>query len=131
MTPTLWNRCLSQLENELTEQQLNTYIRPLQAHEQGDVLRIMAPNRFVLTKVLNNFYPRINEIAASISDKENLTVDLVIGTGSLAPINNGVPAMAGEEEPDVQQQTIGNRVPTANQSPKFDTKPKFDDTLSI
>jgi len=84
----LWNRCLSRLETELSEQQLNTWIRPLQAHEVDSNLKIMAPNRFVLDMVKNNFYPRIKEIATSLDEKDTVTVDLVIGTG-------GVPVMPG------------------------------------
>jgi len=91
LTPTLWNRCLSQLENELPEQQLNTYIRPLQAHEDHSLLRIMAPNRFVLSKVQSNYFGRIQEIAESITDDKALTVDLVVGTGSMSPMSAGAP----------------------------------------
>ncbi|MCK5920195.1 MAG: hypothetical protein KAG66_04600, partial [Methylococcales bacterium] len=54
----LWDRCLSQLEVELSEQQLNTWIRPLQAKQNQSQLCIMAPNRFVLDMVQNNFQPR-------------------------------------------------------------------------
>lgn len=134
MTPTLWNRCLSQLENELSEQQLNTYIRPLQAHEDGDVLRIMAPNRFVLSKVLNNFYQRIHEIATSLSEKQELTVDLVIGTGSLAPTANPVPALAGSDNHHDQRTRQNHASSNANAASfgsavKPDGKPKFDDTF--
>lgn len=85
MTATLWNQCLSQLENELSEQQLNTYIRPLQAREDAAMLRIMAPNRFVLNKVQSNYLERISEIATSISENKSLKVDLVVGTGALSP----------------------------------------------
>ncbi len=128
MTPTLWNRCLSQLENELTEQQLNTYIRPLQAHEESDVLRIMAPNRFVLSKVLNNFYQRIHEIATSISEHKDLTVDLVIGTGALAPTTNDVPALSGatvQDEPRERQPSGVSKNSQANPG----NRAKFDDTF--
>jgi len=86
LTQTLWNRCLSRLENELSEQQLNTYIRPLQAYEDASTLRIMAPNRFVQSKVQNNYFNRIREVATSISENKDLTVDLVVGTGAIASI---------------------------------------------
>ena len=82
MSSQLWDRCLSQLEAELSEQQLNTWIRPLQAHEAESQLKIMAPNRFVLDMVHNNFYSRIQEIATSISNPEAISVNLIIGTGS-------------------------------------------------
>ncbi len=87
MSATLWNQCLSQLEVELSEGHLNTYIRPLQAHESPSLLRIMAPNRFVLTKVQSSFYPRICELATGISKDPSMTVKLVVGTEVLEPLS--------------------------------------------
>ena len=81
----LWDRCLSQLESELSEQQLNTWIRPLQALEDGAQLRIMAPNRFVLDMVQSNFHARIQELAAALSENGDVIVNLVIGTGGEQP----------------------------------------------
>ena len=81
MTQQVWHRCLSQLELELSEEQLNTWIRPLQADEQNSYLRLMAPNQFVLNWVENNFYGRIKEIVTALSEPEQLTVALEIGSG--------------------------------------------------
>jgi chromosomal replication initiator protein len=58
----LWHRCLAQLEAELPEQQFNTWIRPLQAVEDGQVLRLLAPNRFVVDWVNENVVHRISEL---------------------------------------------------------------------
>jgi hypothetical protein len=38
---TLWNHCLRRLEAELPEQQFNTWIRPLQAVEEREVLDLL------------------------------------------------------------------------------------------
>lgn len=89
MSASLWDRCLSRLETELSEQQLNTWIRPLQAYEINSSLKIMAPNRFVLDMVKSNFFPRIQEIATSLDKEKNITVDLVIGTGSVPVMPRG------------------------------------------
>ena len=59
-----WQACLDRLEGELTAQQFNTWIRPLQAIEENDVLRILAPNQFVLDWVNNRFLDRINAIVS-------------------------------------------------------------------
>lgn len=98
MSASLWGRCLSRLETELSEQQLNTWIRPLQAYEVDSSLKIMAPNRFVLDMVKSNFYPRIQEIATSLDDNDSITVDLVIGTGSVPVMSGG--STTAEAEPD-------------------------------
>ncbi|MEM7294423.1 MAG: chromosomal replication initiator protein DnaA [Pseudomonadota bacterium] len=83
MTATVWNRCLTQLENELSEQQLNTWIRPLQANLEQDNLLLLAPNRFVLDWVRDNFYERISTILTNMEGEQNVTVSLEIGTNTV------------------------------------------------
>jgi len=75
----LWNRCLSQLEAELSEQQLNTWIRPLQANVDRGVLHLLAPNRFVLDWVKDNFFERIDSIVSNFDDMPSHKVVLEIG----------------------------------------------------
>ncbi|MGD8340901.1 MAG: DnaA N-terminal domain-containing protein, partial [Gammaproteobacteria bacterium] len=53
-TPSLWKKCLHALEGELPEHDFNTWIRPLQAVESTDELRLLAPNRFVVNWVENH-----------------------------------------------------------------------------
>ncbi|MBW3568121.1 MAG: chromosomal replication initiator protein DnaA, partial [Proteobacteria bacterium] len=55
MTQRVWKRCVEALGAELSEQDLNTWIRPLQAEENGNQLRLLAPNRFVLEWVQDRF----------------------------------------------------------------------------
>jgi len=50
-----WPACLSRLESELSAQQFNTWIKPLQAGIDGDTVRICAPNRFVMQWVKDRF----------------------------------------------------------------------------
>ena len=57
-----WQTCLDRLEGELTAQQFNTWIRPLQVIEEESILRIIAPNQFVRDWVNNRFLDRINRI---------------------------------------------------------------------
>ena len=67
-----WQACLDRLEGELTSQQFNTWIRPLQAIEENDILRILAPNQFVLDWVNSRFLDRINAI---VHEKNNRLKD--------------------------------------------------------
>jgi chromosomal replication initiator protein len=55
----LWNECLRSLEGELSEQQFNTWIRPLQIVVDGGLLRLLAPNRFVVDWVNEHCLERI------------------------------------------------------------------------
>jgi chromosomal replication initiator protein len=68
------------MEGELTEQQLNTWIRPLHAIEDKQSLRLLAPNRFVLDWVKENFFKRIDEIIGNLAGPEAPRVSLEIGS---------------------------------------------------
>jgi chromosomal replication initiator protein len=75
---TLWSRCLEKLEAELSEQQLNTWIRPLQAEIDNGTLRLFAPNRFVLDWVKDNFYDRIGQLVQQLQgiDKNQVVIEI-------------------------------------------------------
>lgn len=62
---TFWLSCLKHFEKELSAQQFNTWIKPLQlsfssAHNE---LILVAPNRFVLQWIKDNFLSRIEQLA--------------------------------------------------------------------
>lgn len=63
----LWERCLARLETEYSEQDILTWLRPLQVHESEGMLRLLAPNGFVLDMVLERFQARIELIAAHLA----------------------------------------------------------------
>ncbi|MGI9294689.1 MAG: chromosomal replication initiator protein DnaA [Pseudomonadales bacterium] len=75
---TLWNRCMRDLQSEIPEQQFNTWIRPLQAVEEGDVLRLLAPNRFVVDWLQEHYIERILEIV----DGSGANAEVVVEVGS-------------------------------------------------
>lgn len=75
---TLWSRCIRDLQAEIPEQQFNTWIRPLQAVEDGDVLRLLAPNRFVVDWLQEHYIERILEIV----DDSGASAEVVVEVGS-------------------------------------------------
>lgn len=60
-----WQHCLDQFGKELTSQQFNTWIKPLRAERADGVVRLLAPNRFVLQWVKEKFLPRFSDLATS------------------------------------------------------------------
>ena len=68
MAVTIWQECIDCLRAELPSQQFNTWIRPLHVELDSSVLRILAPNRFILDWVKGKFLPRIEEIVADSND---------------------------------------------------------------
>ncbi|MEX0870834.1 MAG: chromosomal replication initiator protein DnaA [Aquisalimonadaceae bacterium] len=76
MDSSVWKHCLGRLESEIPEQQLNTWIRPLQAVEDHESLRLLAPNRFVLDWVREHFYARIRELVAQQGRSDNVVLEI-------------------------------------------------------
>ena len=72
----LWNRCVRDLQAELPEQEFNTWIRPLQAVEEGSVLRLLAPNRFVVDWLRSHYLDRILEIVDGLGEETELVVEV-------------------------------------------------------
>jgi len=58
----LWRRCLERLEGELGVEDLHTYLMPLQAVEDAEGLRLLAPNGYTLEYVRSEFLARISGV---------------------------------------------------------------------
>ena len=88
----IWQQCISSLEGEISEQQLNTWILPLQVEQELNTLKLLAPNRFVMDWVRKHFLTRINELVTSLDDSKSISVSLAIGsqvrTSITTPLNN-------------------------------------------
>ena len=76
----IWQQCISCLEGEISEQQLNTWILPLQAEQDLNTLKLLAPNRFVMDWVRKHFLERIRELVSSLDDSKSISVSLAIGS---------------------------------------------------
>jgi chromosomal replication initiator protein len=75
----LWKRCLSKLESELSTQQFNTWLRPLQAFDDGPALRLFAPNRFVVDWIKDRFLVRIQEVVRQEAGRDT-PLNIAIGS---------------------------------------------------
>ncbi len=74
----LWNQCLRVLQVEVPEQQFNTWIRPLQAVDDDALLRLLAPNRFVVDWLQQHYMERILELVDD--NGESVEVSLEVGS---------------------------------------------------
>ncbi len=75
----IWNNCLSKLENEISGSDFSTWIRPLQAIETDAQIKLLAPNRFVLDWVKEHYFAKIEE---TIHEFSNGTLNLSLEIGS-------------------------------------------------
>ncbi len=92
MSSSLWKKCLERLEEELSAQQFNTWLRPLHAVQDSQMLRLLAPNRFVMDWVNERFLERIMELIAEYS---NGSLGVQVEVGSQARLSGKIrPASA-------------------------------------
>lgn len=113
MSQSLWDQCLDRLEGELSAQQFNTWIRPLQSEHNDNQMRLFAPNQFVLDWIKENFLSRIQELITQLSGME-LPVRLEVG--SQTPIIANAKA-----KPSLPQKTQLRRNSSLNPNFTFDT----------
>ena len=76
---------MEQLEGDLTPQQFNTWIRPLQAVEEDGVIRLLAPNRFVVDWIRNHYLDQIGDFVTRSSGS---APQVVIEVGTRPQITN-------------------------------------------
>jgi len=98
----IWDNCLAKLENEISNADFSTWIRPLQAVESDGQIKLLAPNRFVLDWVKQHYFAKIE---ASIHEFSNHTLGLNLEIGSRkstapAAVNNVKPAEAKKSTPN-------------------------------
>ena len=63
----VWDLCLGRLEDNLSPQQFNTWIRPLQAIEEGRGLKLLAPNQFVRDFIVKEMLDEVQKLANSLA----------------------------------------------------------------
>ncbi len=80
----LWQQCILLLETELSEQQFNTWILPLQAELENNTLKLLAPNRFVLDWVKKNFFAQIKAAIHKLDDSKSIQTVITIGSQTQA-----------------------------------------------
>lgn len=93
MTPLFWTYCLEQFQKELSPQQFNTWIKPLELVENGEGLQIVAPNRFVQQWVKDKFGPRLSALAEAYFH-EPLPFDFAVRTEPKPSAQSPPPAPA-------------------------------------
>jgi chromosomal replication initiator protein len=117
----MWKSCLERLEQELSEQQLNTWIRPLHAIENDEHLKLLAPNRFVLDWVKGHHLIHIREALARLYPEREVNVQLEIGsirTTSPPPQASSQTNAAGKK-PLLVEVPADNTPQSSNLNPDF------------
>jgi chromosomal replication initiator protein len=126
VTEELWPFCLSRLEQELPQQQYNTWIKTLRAEAGEDgTFRLIAPNRFVLQWVRERYLSRIHELSETFTGGP-LQIELQLppvstartsrpatATATTAPARTTPSAHDAAEQPAAADTAAPSRAPRA------------------
>ncbi|KGM07763.1 Chromosomal replication initiator protein DnaA [Methylophaga thiooxydans] len=107
MSSPLWEKCLSHLEGDLSAQQLNTWLRPLQAIETSDSLRLLAPNPYVKAWVQEQLESQINTLIAALSQGSIDKVAIEVGTKAMG--NMPSRRQTDETEPETTTPLVNSK----------------------
>jgi len=91
MESVVWRKCLGYLQDELSAQQFNTWIRPLHPVASQESLRLLAPNVYVRDRVSEEFLSRIRALVDRVATQP---LSVVLEVGSMAA--EGLPLSAEE-----------------------------------
>ncbi|HSI22543.1 MAG TPA: chromosomal replication initiator protein DnaA [Methylophilaceae bacterium] len=80
-----WSTCLGRFQQELSSQQFNTWIKPLQCEVIDDGLRLFAPNRFVQQWVKDRFLAKIEQIGQELFEHTPIIELVLAENGNAAP----------------------------------------------
>ncbi len=99
----VWQKCLDRLQNHISLQDFNTWIRPLQAEQKEDQLVLWAPNQFVLHCVNERFLVQINQILTQLDDVPS---EVILRVGSRANQVTGTSLLRQSQEVKVQTKAV-------------------------
>jgi chromosomal replication initiator protein len=72
----IWDKCLKRLLSDLSENDINLWLKPLQATETDTSLRILAPNQIIIEKVSNEYLNLITAACKDITGNLSFTVNI-------------------------------------------------------
>ncbi len=100
-----WKYCLERLEGELAPQQFNTWIRPLHAVEDNSSILLLAPNRFVMDWVNDQYLSKIRDLLNKAPDNNNISISIEVGSQP-AKADNKEKTRVVVDNVETQQKTI-------------------------
>lgn len=95
----VWNHCVTCLQSELSPEQFNTWIRPLQLDSRANhaEITLLAPNQFIKSWVTDKFLGRIVELASEVAGDRDTKVVLGVNANTLVRHTRQRPAAYNPE----------------------------------
>ncbi len=104
----IWNNCLSKLENEIPSNDFSTWIRPLQAEESDNKLKLLAPNRFIIDHIKQHFITKIEDAVYEFSNGTAI-LHFEIGSKKTTPLVQPKFQKRTSEKEKVKRSTFLNK----------------------
>ena len=119
-----WPTCLSRFEKELSTQQFNTWIKPLHTEIEGNAIRLLAPNRFVMQWVKERFLKKIEQLAHELQ-LVDMQIELVLtdsDTKNTTAKTTPKPEQSSQQPSKDKQIDISSIIQTNIQTKSFSKK---------
>lgn len=127
------------MESELSDQEINTWLRTLHGTQHDDVLVLLAPNTFVYQHVKDHHLDSIKQHISHLANPNNIQVVLQIGAGDTLPFttqdsisseathnaanrdstNNIESTVNGSIEPSINEKSFTNNLNTTMKFENF------------
>lgn len=121
MTASLWQQCLTRLQEELPSGEFGLWIRPLQAEFGDHALTLYAANRFILDWVRDKYLLRINSLFQEFCGSDAPTLHFAVGRPSTVSVSR--PSMASMATAEVvAAETTRNDEPILQSVPSWASK---------
>lgn len=80
----IWQQCLGKLAEEVSADQFETYLKPLQVRVEGDAVSLFAPNIYVEEEVRQSYLQRIQDLVNQVHGIDEV-VDIQLSVGHNTP----------------------------------------------
>lgn len=126
----MWNHCISCLQSELSPEQFNTWIRPLQLDQSATTneIALLAPNQFIKSWVTDKFLGRIIELVSECVQDRDARVVLGVAANSLARHNR--PRTQPVAKPQAAPQITREILPSPSPAPT-PSEPRADRDVDV
>ena len=134
MTASLWQQCLTRLQEELPSGEFGLWIRPLQAEFGDRSLTLYAANRFILDWVRDKYLLRINSLFSEICGSDAPTLRFAVGrrpTAAAAPQAYATAAPVADVRSEQPAITIPSWTSKQDAMPEINHKSNINETYNF
>jgi len=135
VTASLWQQCLTRLQEELPSGEFGLWIRPLQAEFGDRSLTLYAANRFILDWVRDKYLLRINSLFTEICGADAPTLHFAVGrrpaaaaSVASAPASTSAPVADVRTEPAI---TVPSWVSKQDSVPEINHKSNINESYTF